>query len=280
MKTIGIIGHGYVGMAMAEFFSTCYEIYVYDPYKSQTGSSIKDNANEIKWASTKNDINSKCDVGIICVPTPMLDSGECDISQVEETVSWLETDIILIKSTVAVGTTELLSKKYNKQRIVFSPEYLGESVYWSPYKFHTDLKEMPFFIFGGPSDVCNELIDLYLPIAGPVKNYKITDSKTAELVKYMENSFYATKIAFCNEIYDICEKLEINYNEAREFWLLDPRVNPMHTLVFKNNRGFDGKCLPKDLKSLISVSKELGLEPTLLEAVWESNQKTRNINKE
>ena len=71
-------------------------------------------------------INSitNCNVSFVCVPTPRGEDGSCDVSMVEEVIEWLDTDIIVIKSTVAVGTTEMLNKKYNKN-IVFSPEYIG-----------------------------------------------------------------------------------------------------------------------------------------------------------
>lgn len=253
---IGIVGiNGYVGKAFAEFFHKKYDITGYDP--AQAVSLKKEQVNE-------------CDLGVICVPTPMDQMGRCDSSIVEETVAWLETPLIIIKSTVEPGTTERLRKKYAK-RIVFSPEYAGESSYWTPYKFHTEVVETPFFIFGGDKKDCSALVDIYTPIAGPVKTYRITDSTSAEIAKYAENAFYAMKIAFCNEMYDVCERSGTTWNEVRELWLLDPRINPMHTLVFKNKRGFRGKCLPKDVSALVKYAETIGVNLGILKSVLESN---------
>lgn len=254
-RKIGIIGYGYVGKAIHAFFKDHYEVFVYDPYVEGTDS--------------KKDINA-CDLGVVCVPTPMGKDRSCDISLVDEVVSWLETPLIIIKSTVAVGTTDDLSLKYG-QRIVFSPEYCGESTYWSPYSFHTKIVDTPFFTFGGEPRDTSECIDYYLPVAGPTKTYHQTTAEVAEMAKYMENAFYATKIAFCNEMYTICESVGVDWNSVREAWLLDPRINPMHTAVFIHKRGYSGKCLPKDTNELIALAESHGITPHVLEGVKKSN---------
>lgn len=273
---IAIIGFGYVGKAMFEFFYRHYDCTVYDP-------KIKEALNSWKmpypgqYANRFTDCNldwvNECDLAVICVPTPMKEDGRCDTSMVHGTVKFLKTRLILLKSTVPPGTTEYLSELYEK-RIVFSPEYCGESSYWTPYKFHTEVRETPFFIFGGQPDDTSEMVDIFLPITGPVKTYRQTDAKTAELAKYMENSFYATKITFCYEFYQIALALGVDFNELREVWLLDPRINPMHTAVFKGNKSpFSGKCLPKDLAGIIANSEAYGWEPKLLKEVQASNKR-------
>jgi UDPglucose 6-dehydrogenase len=253
---IGIVGYGYVGKAMHNFLKNHYNVVIYDP--------------ALTLVNVKDDIN-QCDYVFVCVPTPSKDDGSCDTSIVEESVVWIKAPLIVIKSTVEVGTTKHLQQKYNK-RIVFCPEYCGESTYWTPYKFHTEIKETPFFIFGGDKEDCQELINLYMPICGPVKTYRTTDSTSAELTKYIENSFYATKIAFCNEMYDVCKAVGTDWTEIRELWLLDPRLNPMHTLVFPNKRGFRGKCLPKDTKALVELADKLCVNLRVLKSVIKSNQ--------
>lgn len=259
MKSIGIVGYGYVGKAMHRFFSDHYKIYIYDPYVCG------------HYPTTKEDINS-CDLAVVCVPTPSSEDG-CDISIVEDVISWIKSPLILLKSTVPPGTTNYLQMQTEK-RIVFSPEYCGESSYWTPYKFHTDVKETPFFIFGGDPSDTSELVDFFLPVTGPVKTYRQTSARAAEMAKYMENCFYATKITFCYEMAQICEKSDIDFNEVRELWLLDPRINPMHTAVFKGNKKpFSGKCLPKDLSALTSYARSIGYEASLLNEVASSNER-------
>lgn len=269
-KRIGIIGYGYVGKAMARLFEKNYSVCVYD-----TSSGVKPESDLHKFVG-RDEIN-QCDLGVICVPTPRGERGECDISYVEDVLSWLATPHTLLKSTVSVGTTEALCKKF-KRKIVFSPEYCGESTYWTPYAFHTDIKETPFFIFGGDRKECSKMVDFFMPVTGPTKTYRMTDSRTAEMVKYMENTFYATKIAFCYEIDQICRVMGVDYNEARDLWLLDPRINPMHTAVFEtNDRPFSGKCLPKDLSALVSSSQGEGYDASLLREVLSTNDRIASL---
>ena len=253
---IAIIGLGYVGNAMYNFFRDHYDVIFFDPGKEGSANRVQIN---------------ECDLGVVCVPTPMANDKSCDLSIVEETIGWLDTPLILLKSTVELGTTERLKKKTGK-RIVFSPEYCGESTYWSPYDFHTDVKETPFFIFGGDEKDASKMIDFFMPVVGPTKRYVKTDATSAELAKYMENSFYATKITFCYEMKNICDALGSDYNEVRELFLLDPRVNPMHTSVFhENHLPFSGKCLPKDINALACAAEKNGYSAELLKEVWKSN---------
>jgi UDPglucose 6-dehydrogenase len=258
---IGIVGYGYVGKAFCNFFKNYYKILIYDPMYYMTNS--------------QEEINNQCQYAFICVPTPSNEDGSCNISMVEESVKWLTVPNILIKSTVEPGTTKALSDKYQK-KVAFSPEYIGENKYWSPHKFMTDVKETPFFIFGGETDLCEKFINLYQTITGPDKSYHITDSLTAETIKYVENSFYATKVAFCNELYDLCKKTGISYNKVREMWLLDPRMNKSFTSVFPDNRGFGGKCFPKDVKAFLKYSQNNNSNLSILDSVIKSNDIIRN----
>lgn len=232
----------------------------------------------VKFTNRYDDVNSS-DAAIVCVPTPRKESGECDISIVEETIEWLETPLIIIKSTIEIGTTSRLIEMTGKP-LVFSPEYAGESTYWSPYDFHTEVVETPFFIFGGERKNTSKCVDLYMKIGGPTKKYVQTDSATAEMAKYMENAFYATKITFSYEMAEICRSSGIDYNEARELWLLDPRINPMHTAVFEeNDMPFSGKCLPKDTAALYHLGTKLGYKPELIYQVLKSNETIGHIRK-
>lgn len=243
---IGIIGYGVVGKAYAKIFNQ-HLIHTYDPIL---------NIGDMK---TIND----CYLSIICVPTPSNKDGSADIEAIRETVCWCESPIILIKSTVPPGTTEYLSKKYNKH-IVFSPEYLGESSYYTPYDWKPI--EEPFMIVGGEPEDRREVLKIFQPILGPFKRYIQMTSTEAEIVKYMENSYFAMTVGFFNEFYEICKVFKADYNIVREGWMADPRVMPTHSLVFEDRRGFDGKCLPKDLSAIITASNKAGFEPPILRA--------------
>jgi UDPglucose 6-dehydrogenase len=262
---IGIIGFGYVGKAMYELLKNHYEILIYDPAKEDS--------------NTKEEIN-KCDLGIVCVPTP--DSHDrCDTSIVKETIDWLETPLILIKSTVEPTTTSKLIQETGKH-IVFSPEYIGEGKYFQPfwkYPHPTEIKYHSFQIFGGDKKDCSQLVDIFKKVMGADVVYSQTDSTTAECVKYMVNTWGAMKVTFANEWFEIAKGFGVDYNELRDLFLLDGRTEKIHTLVFPDKRGFDGKCFPKDLNAIIFASRTTGYDPRLLEEVNNSNKKFNKLNK-
>jgi nucleotide sugar dehydrogenase len=187
-------------------------------------------------------------------------------------VSWLETPLILIKSSVPPGTTDALKARYGK-RITFSPEYLGESRYYLPELF-TPLG-WPYLIVGGDRKDTREIVQFFLPRLGPAKTYIQTDPRTAELTKYMENAWLSLQVTFANEFYEIAKAVGVDYTELRELWALDPRVSKYHTVVFPEARGFGGKCLPKDLKAVVAAAQAAGYDPELLKAVWDNNLRFR-----
>lgn len=262
-KKVGIVGYGYVGKAVFNFFKDHYETIFYDP--------------NLEGSASKEALNA-CDLAIVSVPTPMGNDGKADLSIIEETIEWLRAPLILIKSTIPPGTTKGLIEKYEK-RIAFSPEYIGEGNYavpfWKDYPDPHDMKKHSFMIFGGEPEVTSEAGEYFKRVLGAEARYVYTDSTTAELCKYMENAFLATKVTFCNEFYEIAKALGVHYDELREMWLLDGRVGRSHTAVFKESRGFGGKCLPKDTNALVKRSEEAGYEPKLLKAVLAVNKEIR-----
>jgi len=263
---IGIIGYGYVGKAVEELLKTHYEIEIYD---------IALDINAKATYVNKEEINS-CDVAIICVPTPDK-GGHCDASVVEETVSWLDVPLILIKSTIAPGITKELTRKYGKH-IVFSPEYIGEGKYFLPpwkYMHPTDMRQHPFQIFGGHREDTNKCVDIFSPVLGPDCKFIQTDSTTAELTKYMVNTWGAMKVTFVNEWFEIAKAFGVDYRELRELFLMDNRVERIHTAVFPEKRGFGGKCFPKDLNAIIAAAEDKNYSPELLKEVKKSNDKFR-----
>jgi len=256
MKEAIIGAKGYVGAAMKNLFK---DAILYD---------ITDDV----WAS-KEAVN-KCDLGIICVNTPQSEDGSADLSQVHEVLSWLETPLILIKSTMPPGTTEKLKEKYGK-RIIFSPEYIGETIAHNML----DLVNRDFWIFGGERKDTMEVVEFWKSHVKTTARFYQTDSKTAEIVKYMENCFFATKVMFCNEFYEICKSFGKDYNEVRELWLADStRINRNHTQIYEDNRGFGGKCLPKDLAAIVKASTDNGYIPDLLREVEKSNKRFKGDN--
>lgn len=257
---IGLIGYGYVGKAVYDLLITKYEVVI---------KEIDD---------TYDEVNDNCDVNVICVPTPMKSDGSVDISIVEEAVDNLFCDLIIIKSTIPPTTTEYLKEKY-KKNIVFSPEYIGEGnypiPYWDGYPHSTDMTKHEFTILGGSKRDTSIAVDALKLCFGPFHKYIQTDSLTAEVTKYMENSWIATKVTFCNEFYQIADTFGIDYNELREVWLNDKRVTRSHTLV-SSEGGFSGKCIPKDLNGIIKAVENAGYKPEFLKEILSSNERYKN----
>lgn len=246
---IGIVGLGHVGTAMHNLFK---DAVIYDKYKN---------------IGSMNEIN-KCDAAFVCVPTPMKDDGSCDTTAVDEVLNWCECKVIILRSTVRVGYTREMTEKLHK-KIVFQPEYYGETV---AHPF-ADLSDRTWLSFGGTQEAIDLAIDAYKTVINSNVRIYQAPSDEVELAKYMENAFLATKVIFINEMYDICEKLGLNYNQVREIWIADSRIGTSHTFIYKDKRGYDGSCLPKDISELHTLEKENGLDDTLINAVIEKNKK-------
>ena len=276
-KKIGIVGFGYVGQAMARFFEDRYGIVVYDPFWSEKkdGFEYRFPSYHITDADARDVMFDNCSLVVISVPTPMAKDGSCDTSAVKESLEWLgKGKLILIKSTVPPKFTQsYIDSGYN---VAFSPEYLGESAYmthyWKGYPDPTNLKTHEFQIFGGESHTTRKIIPFFRSIMGPETKYLQTDATTAEMAKYMENCFFATKVTFFNEFYEIAQRMDVDFNELRELFLCDGRINRNHTLVFEEKRGYGGKCYPKDMAGIIAASQAMGYDPKLLREVVDSNK--------
>lgn len=259
MSKVAIVGNGYVGKAYLKLFP---DAVIYNRHIEGTN---------------KDEIN-KCELAIVSVPTKMLEDGSCDTSIVEEVVSWLETPLILIKSTIPPGTTERLKKQTGK-RICHSPEFVGEGGYFVPFWKYVHPNEPiyhDFMIIGGEPKDRDDILDFFYPILGATKTYYQVDATTSELIKYFENCTIAAKVTLSNEFYNIAKAFGVSYPQIREGLVLDKRLGEMFTIVYKNRRGFDGKCLPKDVNAIIHASKEKGYKPEFLEEVLRSNDRFKN----
>jgi len=262
-----IFGYGWVGSSMkkyftgADIFSVEFGLYIDDLDQIISRTEIEQFIGERSW-----------ELGIICVPTPELETGGCDTSIVEEIISeWKDRiKIFIIRSTVEIGTTNQLKLKYNI-RIVICPEFIGETIHHPLTKHDSGAS----IIVGGSPDDTSIVVQYWKTVLNSNAVIRQVDAKTAEMCKYMENCFLATKVTFCNEFYDIAEACDVDYDELRELWLLDPRITRSHTFVYENNRGFGGKCLPKDMKALIHSAREKGSPALLMEFILEKNSQYR-----
>jgi len=251
---IGVVGYGTVGGAVARLLASDpdHQIAIYDKFRPP-----------YNHPSGKDDVNS-CGLVFLCVPTPALGDGSCDLRAVEEAAGWI-TAPLCIRSTVPPGTVDRLSAATGRL-IAFSLEYLGESLE-HPWR---DDAACGFVIVGGPEPVVELVAAAYRTVTPPDVRFYFTDARTAELCKYMENCFLAAKVAFVNQFYDIAQALGVDFEALREVWLADPRIGPSHTEVTRE-RGFRGRCLPKDMAALVAAMQPLGGAP-LLEQVMVYNR--------
>jgi len=251
-KKIGIIGVGMVGGALSNYFKKQgIEPFIYD--KGKNFGSIK----EVNQA----------DIVFICVPTPFDKKKQSfDLSYIEESCNNISGNkIIVIKSTVLPGTTQKLQEKYPQHRFLFNPEFLTEIT------ADQDINYPDRQIIGyTPKSytIAKDIMNL-LPLA-PFE--RIIPAAEAEMVKYFGNNWFAVKVVFANQMYDLCKKLGINYDIIMESAAADKRISRSHLEVFhKGYRGYGGKCLPKDIKALIGFADKQGVDLKLHKTAEEIN---------
>jgi UDPglucose 6-dehydrogenase len=255
---VGVIGLGRVGDSMRRFLEQRVEVVTYDAGTDQSYPDAE---------------LAKCAFAVICVDTPMSFDGSGDTSKVAEAVRRVPTHLVLVRSTVAPGTTDRLVRQTGKQ-LCCSPEYLTDAIHADPG--WAEVSEPPFVILGATPETRREFASLLVPLFGPEKTYFQCTALEAEIAKYMENAYLATKVCFANEFFEICKAFGADWHTVREGWLLDPRVGRSHSAVFETARGFGGKCLVKDLHAIVAAATSVGYEPGLLEAVLRSNEVLRS----
>lgn len=257
---IGIIGQGFVGNAIYQKFKNYYRVYTYDLDSSKCNSSEQDTLNN--------------EIVFICLPTPMKPDGRCDTSLVEKAVKrcveFGKTKTVVIKSTVTPGTSAKLNSQYLNLDVVFNPEFLTEA------NAIEDFNNQNRIILGGPRPSTTRLKTIYRKIF-PKAHIIKTGSTHAEMVKYVTNTFLATKVSFANEIYEICNGLDLDYDKVIEYASFDERLGKSHWAVPgpDGDFGFGGHCFPKDLSALLRLAEDLNTTDNVLSAVEQTNYKVR-----
>jgi UDPglucose 6-dehydrogenase len=214
----------------------------------------------------------KADILFVCVPTPNPNEGKLDTSIVEQVVRDSKDGLIVIRSTVNPGTCDYLVGRYHK-RIVYQPEYLGET----PNHPFLDPKTRPFLIIGGKPEDRRELINLYTTVYNANVTIRQVSRLEAEVIKLSENRAIAFKVAECQELYDACEKANIDYYTIRDaVYGDDLRFNLWWTFVYPDKRGMNSKCLPKDVYSWCAWAESLGYKPEITRAILERNKRWVN----
>lgn len=299
MKSIAVIGQGFVGGSLTTVFAERgFDVYVYDKAgKVATGGktlSKVEGAVGMNLSSIR-DLVKACqleknfsNVFFVCLPTPMFEDGEADLSIVEGALRELAEAggpdrTAVVKSTVPPGSTERWNKMFEGTglHVVFNPEFLTEA------NALDDMRNQNRIILGGPRPWINA-VKLIFQTAFPKVPLVKTSSTTAEMVKYTINCFLATKVSFANEMAQLCEALDekglnIDYDKVVEYAKLDGRLGNSHWAVpgpvpthdGRYVRGFGGHCFPKDLNALVYVAEALGVDMKVLKGAWAKNLEVR-----
>ena len=258
---IGIIGNGFVGNSIAFGFSPTHEIKVHD-------KDPKRNLNTIEEVL-------KCNFIFVAVPTPMNEDGSISLKVVEKALQEISdkniiNNIVILKSTMVPGSTDSFIKQFPKLNIVFNPEFLTERT--AKLDFLTQAR----IILGGSKTLTNRVAKLFKERF--MHTYIIeTDTITAEMVKYMNNVFFATKVSIMNEMKMMCDAIGANWNEALKGFAADQRIGDSHLHVPgpDGKMGFGGSCFPKDINAFISYANELNIKIPTIEGAWETNLNVR-----
>ena len=272
-QKIGVIGNGFVGGAVKFGFSPqtgCdAEVRVYDKNPNKSTHTLEETVNE-------------SDFIFLSVPTPTNDDGSINIGVLEDALNDInqvhdgKDNTILIRSTVIPGTTWALQTKYPQLNILFNPEFLTER------SANFDFINQSRFIIGNSGNQMSwakseEFVELLKDRFGDCIAVQETNYETAELIKYMNNCFFATKVSFLNEMYQIAEKIDANWDEAISGFVADGRVGHSHLNVPgpDGKFGFGGSCFPKDIQAMIDFAEMFGLNPSVLKGAWEKNLEVR-----
>lgn len=260
---IGIIGFGFIGRAVAHGFSLHAHIKIYDKYDN-THDSLEETVNE-------------SDFLFVGVPTPMDDDGVQDLSYLDDAIDSINNmtsteKIVIIKSTVLPGTADKYTQKYMGLNIVSNPEFLTQRT--SKLDFINPAR----IILGGHRSATFVVERLYR-VRFPTTPIYRTTRKAAEAAKYISNCFFALKVSFCNEMYDVAQEIGVPYEELRNLWLSDGRVGNSHHDVpgHDGDRGYGGKCFPKDVRAFIKWAEKNGVNVDTLVATDRTNERVRVV---
>ena len=234
---VGIVGCGFVGGALKrwleEYNADNVELLISDPPKGF------------------NDNMETADVIFISIHVPTEDDGSQDLTLVKQIISTLPDKPIFIRTTVLPGTSDKLSHEF-KKRIYFMPEFLTERTAYEDFCSQT-------MVFTGEFELLKNIF--------PEKQLIEMTSLEAEITKYAHNVFGALKVTYFNGIFDICSRLNVNYQKVLEGILASEYINSTHTQVPGPDGyfGYGGKCFPKDVNAFIKQFEDYPIYDLLKE---------------
>lgn len=299
---ITVIGTGYVGLVTGACFSEmgnvvyCVDVNeekienlkkgILPIYEKNLDSLVLENyARETLFFTTKlEEALAKTDIYFICVGTPMLEDGSCDLSYVYDVAHSIgqlmdKPAIIVDKSTVPVGTADevhnIIKDELDKRNlkinfeVVSNPEFLKEGV-----AIEDSLRPDRVIIGSENEKVIEIMKELYAPFVRQSDRFIVMDRRSAEMTKYASNAMLATRISFMNEIANICEKIGANINSVRLGVGSDNRIG--YRFLYAGC-GYGGSCFPKDVQALIKTAEDNDYNPILLKDVELTNERQKKV---
>ena len=271
-QRIGIVGRGFVGSAVQFGFSPNVgcdaEVRVYDVDPNKSTHTLEETVNE-------------SDFVFLSVPTPSNRDGSINIKILDDALNNINEvskcrNVILVRSTVTPGTTQKLQMKYIDLNLLFNPEYLTERS--AKFDF---INQSRFIIGSGEATISKmyseNLADLFRDRFGESASILETNYETAEMIKYMNNCFFVTKVSFMNEMYKVAEKSNVDWKQAVSGFVTDGRIGHTHLDVPgpDGKFGFGGSCFPKDIRAMIKHADGIGVDVNVLKAAWKTNLQVR-----
>jgi len=291
-KAIAIIGQGFVGGSLTTVFAERgVHVYVHDKTrkiapggrdvlgleKTFDGKTIGRTATIDNFVGALEQHENFSGVYFVCLPTPMYEDGEADLSIVEGVLEELANaasrdTIAVVKSTIPPGSTESWNKKFEgRLHVVFNPEFLTEA------NAVDDMRNQNRIVLGGPRPWINTVKRIFQSAFSSTPIIK-TSSTTAEMVKYFTNVHLAARVVLSCELSQVCETLDskglnIDYDKVLEYASYDERLGGTHMNVPGQDGipGARGHCFPKDLNALKYLAKQIGVKSTVMDAIWEKN---------
>ena len=243
---IGIAGYGMVGRAHHELLKDRHDVVINDPGLDMHASFVD------------------VDAVIVCVSTPARANGSCHMDNVYEVVESAPDVPILIKSTISVEGWDMLVDAFPNKQLAFSPEFLRAA------SAVDDLQNTKLMLLGGTGcRTWREVFHVDIEIAEP---------RELILAKYARNSFLALKVAFFNQMCDLCDALDVEYSAVAHYTGMDERIGYSHTFVTEE-RGFGGHCFPKDTSAITTTARRNNVTLSILEeAINYNNQLRKRTN--
>jgi len=289
-----MIGTGYVGLVSGTCFADIgHTVYCVDKdvnkieklnagqspiYEPGLDKLIKDNhqAKRLFFTTNISYALSKSDIIFICVGTPnKKNSLSVDLSYIfnaaKEILKYSKNKkIIVTKSTVPVGTGEMIEKKLKNSKkftVISNPEFLREGDAIRDFRYPDRI------VIGSNSAYAFKIMkNLYLPLVNKGAKFFTTNRRGAELIKYAANAFLATKITFINEIANLCEKTGINVEDISLGIGSDVRIG---SRFLRAGPAYGGSCFPKDTKGLVSIGDKVKIDLSIVRSVIKSNEKRK-----